>query len=211
MPTSQSALRAAALAASALAVFAAFQDPEQPVQEPAAPQAAPADVESVDAIVTALYDVISGPAGQKRDWDRLRSLFHEEARMLPLGPVRGSKGVAPSLLLPEDYVRRAGPSLEKNGFYEQEIHRRVERFGHLAHVFTSYEARATLDDEKPMFRGVNAIELVRSGGRWWITSLAWEQEREAGEWPARYRRDAEFDARLAPEQYDENERPLSDR
>ncbi len=39
------------------------------------PTAKPSDVESVDAILKALYDVISGPAGQKRDWDRFRSLF----------------------------------------------------------------------------------------------------------------------------------------
>ena len=37
--------------------------------------ARPADVASIDAIMRAVYEVISGPAGQKRDWNRMRSLF----------------------------------------------------------------------------------------------------------------------------------------
>jgi hypothetical protein len=98
-------------------------------QEPPAPPAAKAeDVASPDAIIAAVYDVISGPAGQARDWDRFRSLFMPGARLIPTGP-RPDGGFGHSMLTAEDYVTRAGPGLERDGFFEREIHRVEERFG----------------------------------------------------------------------------------
>lgn len=140
----------------------------------------------VGATVDALYAVISGPAGQKRDWNRLRELFHKDARMVPLVPRRGSDGVAAMLITPEDYIQRSGPSLEKEGFYEQEIHRELQLFGDFAHVWSTYEGRRALDDEQPFLEGINSIQLVRVDGRWQVLSLLWEQAAQAGPIPSRY-------------------------
>lgn len=178
-----------------LAVFAAafpfvVQDPKPTptpaptATPPAAPAAAAADVASADAVVTALYATISGPAGQARDWARLRSLFHRDGRLGAV--VRGPRGMRTMLLTVDDYVVRSGPVLEKDGFYEQELRREVQQFGDLAHVFSTYEGRHALADEQPFLRGINSIQLVREGGRWHLLQILWEQESDAGPIPPQY-------------------------
>jgi len=167
------------------ALLSIAQDPAPPKPPQAPPAAAPADVVSVEALVAALYDVISGPAGQKRDWDRMRSLFHAEAKLVPLVKAKEG-GMRPLHLKVDDYVQRSGPMLERDGFFEQEIARRVDRFGDLAHVFSTYAARRKLDDQEPFLRGINSLQLCRQGGRWWVLQLAWEQEADAGPIPAEY-------------------------
>jgi hypothetical protein len=156
-----------------------------PALDPAPrPEAKPADVASVDAIVAALYDVISGPAGQKRDWDRMRSLFHPEAKLVPV--VKTKDGLRARHLKVEDYVTRSGPMLEKNGFFEQEIARKVETFGDFAHVWSTYESRRSKEDPTPFMRGINSMQLVREQGRWFVLQVLWEQEADAGPIPAQY-------------------------
>ena len=144
----------------------------------------PTDTESADRIVAALYDVISGPAGQARDWNRFRSLFAPGARLVPAAP--RPDGSAPPALSPDDYVQRASERLQKNGFFEKEIARRAESFGTIAHVFSTYESRRALADEKPMARGINSIQLLKHAGRWWIVTVLWDQERPDNGIPAKY-------------------------
>ncbi len=188
-------LRPLLVAATTLAgVLAVPQDPKPTapaVPPPAAaatakssPAAAAADVASVDAIVGALYAVISGAAGEQRDWDRMRSLFHPDARLVPI--VKGRGGMQTRVLTVDDYVVRSGPLLERDGFFEQEIAREVEAFGDFAHVWSTYEARRALADERPFLRGINSIQLVRQGGRWHVLQILWEQEADAGPIPASY-------------------------
>lgn len=138
-----------------------------------APTASQADVASIDAIVNALYDAISGPAGKPRDWNRLRSLFLPEARMMPVGR-RPSGEVRMRMMGVNDYVATSAPLIEKNGFTERELARREERFGNIAHVFSTYEARTEL--EPIHLRGINSIQLMFDGKRWWIVSLMWQAE-----------------------------------
>lgn len=147
----------------------------------AAPAAAAEDVASIDAVVAALYASISGPAGQKRDWARVRSLFHRHHKMLPV--VRGKGGMQTLALTVDDYMQRAAAMLERDGFFEQEVHRHVLQFGDLAHVWSTYEGRRALADKEPFLRGINSIQLVREGGRWWVLQIAWEQEVDAGPIP----------------------------
>src|SRR4051794_7953028 len=82
------------------------------------------DVGSIDAIVSAVYDVISGPKGRPRDWDRMRGLFVPGARLIPCLP-RGADGkVAIRNMSVEDYIARSGPILEEKGFNERQVARR---------------------------------------------------------------------------------------
>jgi hypothetical protein len=162
------------------------QDPQPAAAKPAAPAARPADVASVDAILAALYDAISGPAGQKRDWDRMRSLFHPDARLVPMVKGRDGSGMHTMVLAVDDYVQRSGPFLEQNGFFEQEIARKVDAFGDFAHVFSTYEGRKAKADAAPFLRGINSIQLVRQHDRWWVLQILWEQEHDAGPIPAQY-------------------------
>lgn len=150
-----------------------------------APAARPADVSSMDAIIAALYDVISGPAGQKRDWDRFRSLFAPGARLMPTGKDPAGKG---RLIVwsPDEYVERAGASLESGGFFESELGRVVERYGNVYHAFSAYDSKRTLADPKPFARGINSIQMFDDGSRWWIVSILWESETPANPIPAKY-------------------------
>ena len=114
----------------------------------AMPQADSADVASPEAIVAAAYDVISGPAGP-RDWDRFRSLFGEGARLIPTGCNPETKACGARVLSPDDYVQTAGAYFNDNGFFERGIHNEVERYGLIAHVFSTYESRHAADDAEP--------------------------------------------------------------
>jgi hypothetical protein len=86
-------------------------------------------------------------------------------------------------LTPEDYVTRSGPYLKSNGFFEKEIGHKTEIYGPIAHVFTSYESRHLLADEKPFERGINGLQLTFDGDRWWIQSITWAGEETAGPIP----------------------------
>ena len=116
--------------------------------------AAAKDVESVDAIIAALYNVISGPAGEARNWNRMRSLFLSEGKLVATA-VRPTGEVVKRVLTVEEYINSNGPVLEKNGFFEKEIHRKQEVYGHIAHCFSTYEARRTAADAEPFMRGIN--------------------------------------------------------
>jgi len=147
-------------------------------QTPAAtPQATPADVASADAIVAALYDVISGPAGKKRDWNRMRSLFIPQGRLIPIVP-RKEGGFGARVLSVEDYVNGSGNYLETNGFFEREVSHKDERYENLVHRFSAYESRHKADDATPFARGTNSIQLMFDGSRWWVITVAWDSEKK---------------------------------
>lgn len=149
-----------------------------------APPADPSDVESVDAIMTAVYDVISGAAGEPRDWDRMRSLFLPEARLIPsfTNPA-GAIGI--QFLSLDDWIDQATGWFAENAFYELEIHRVEERFGHIAHAFSTYESLSEPGGE-PFQRGINSFQLLYDGARWWIVNIYWQAETAAEPIPATY-------------------------
>lgn len=151
----------------------------------APPAANPKDVASIDAILNALYDVISGPAGQQRDWNRLRSLFLPGARLIPTG-TRPNGETGARVLDVEDYIAQAGPYLEKNGFFEREIARRTDSFGNIAQVFSAYDSRHKADDAKPFSRGINSIQLTFNDNRWWVVTIFWDAERPDNPIPKKY-------------------------
>lgn len=177
-----------ARAAAAAAVDRARREAEQAAANAspdAWPEADPADVASIDALMTALYDVISGPAGQPRDWDRMASLFHPtQGRLTAVGP-RADGGVGALAMSPAEYRARAAPLFERQGFVEAELARVEERFGPMAHVFSTYETRESADSDV-LQRGINSLQLLFDGERWSILSIAWSAESPAQPIPARY-------------------------
>jgi hypothetical protein len=140
--------------------------------------ASPSHVASIDAIIKALYDGISGRAGEKRDWDFERSLYYPGARLIPTAMKPGSERTEPepNLLDVEGFIARVQPYFEKNGFYEYEVARVTEQFGQIAHVWSTYESKHSIDDPEPFMRGINSIQLFHDGSRWWIVSIYWQQE-----------------------------------
>ncbi|NML20026.1 hypothetical protein HHL16_04030 [Pseudoflavitalea sp. G-6-1-2] len=148
----------------------------------------PKDVGSMDGILTALYDVISGPAGQKRNWDRFRTLFIPEARMIPIGK-RADGNTGKKVMSIEDYINSSSPILEKMGFFETELHRKVETFGGVVHVFSTYESRKMKEDPAPFMRGINSIQLWNDGKRWWVVTIYWQNETPQLPIPEKYLKD----------------------
>ena len=162
--------------------------PQAPVADPFAnvPAARPADVASVDAIVTAVYAVISGDKGVERDWNRFRSLFYPGARMLPTGKSARTGKINARITSPEEYIKGNETFLEAEGFHEQEISRHIDSFGNIVQVFSAYEARHTLKDEKPFLRGINSMQLFNDGNRWWVMTIAWSPETPEHPLPKQY-------------------------
>ncbi|MBU1346634.1 MAG: hypothetical protein KKA16_06740 [Alphaproteobacteria bacterium] len=176
-PILLAAVFALGLAAPALA--------QSPTPAPVATSASYAeDVASADAIVTALYASISGDAGVPRDWDRFRNLFHPSARLSPIGgPPEGPATV--TVFTPDEYIARAEPFLLR-GFHEVETADRVETFGHMTHVFSTYDSRHAASDAAPFARGINSIQLFDDGQRWWVLSVYWQAETPTIPLPAKY-------------------------
>jgi hypothetical protein len=132
-----------------------------------------------------VYDVISGPAGKKRDWDRMRSLFVSGARLIPTAP-RQTGGYGSRVLTIDEYIERASGFFEKEGFYEKEVARKTEQFGQVAHAFSTYESRHAPDDAKPFQRGINSIQLMNDGKRWWVVTIFWQGEDDKNPLPEKY-------------------------
>jgi hypothetical protein len=149
-------------------------------------EAEPADVSTLDGIMKAVYDVISGEAGKARDWDRFRSLFHKDARLIPTGKNPQTGVISARVLSPEEYIRRSEPFLVQEGFFEREIARRVETYGNIVHVFSTYESRHTAGDKTPFARGINSFQLFNDGTRWWIITIFWEAETKENPIPKKY-------------------------
>jgi hypothetical protein len=146
------------------------------------PLAHAADTDSIDSIMKAVYEVISGPAGT-RDWVRFKGLFADGARLIP---VRSTpQGPTPVVWTPDEYAQHAGATFEKTAFYESEIARRLETFGNIAHAFSTYESRHA-PGEKPFARGINSFLLVKSGDAWKVMTISWDSERPGNPIPEKY-------------------------
>jgi hypothetical protein len=142
-------------------------------------------VGSVDAIIEALYASISGPLGQPRDRDRFESLFAPDARLIP------TSGDAPggyTAMSPAEYWDQAEGILMSMGFTEAEIGRVTETFGRVTHAFSTYESYR--EDEgapdTPFARGINSIQILEAGDRYWIMTVMWDSERPGNPIPGRY-------------------------
>jgi len=160
-----------------MATMALAQEDEAP------PEARANDVASIDAMIATLYEVISGPAGD-RDWDRFRSLFAPGARLIP---TRGKEegGAEARVSTVEGYVQGSGRYFKENPFYESEIARTTESFGNITHAFSTYETRRA-PGEAPFGRGINSIQLLKDGDRWWIVTIFWDNESPEKPIPGKY-------------------------
>ncbi len=162
------------LAQMAMATSAIAQAPAAHVDVPTQP-ARTEDVATIDGIVKAYYDVITGPAGQPRQWGRDRTLYWPGIRFFSAGAKKDGTPVV-NVLTHQQYVDATNAGFVKNGFDEHEIHRTIDRVGNIAHVMSTYETRRIAGGPVTA-RGVNSIDLYWDGARWWITAASWDDER----------------------------------
>lgn len=148
--------------------------------EASVPTPRPSDVASVDGIMKAIYASISGPAGN-RSLDRFRSLMLPAARLTDSIIDEHGK-LAVEQWSVDQFIAEAQPIFAKDPFYEQGLVNRVQRFGNIAQVFSSYASRSDPKGE-PFQRGINSMQLMFDGKRWWVVSILWDTERPGNALP----------------------------
>jgi len=134
----------------------------------------PEDVSTLDGIVKAFYETISGPAGKPRQWARDRTLYIDGVRFVSTSKPDGK--IVVRVMDHQAYVDSVNDYFVRQGFFESEIGRVTRTFGNITHVFSAYESRRT-PDGPVTGRGVNSIELFHDGKRWWIAAATWDDER----------------------------------
>lgn len=140
---------------------------------------------TIDATIETLYSVISGEKGEARDWKLFKYLLHKDAKLIPSGNNRQSV-VGVRYLTPDEYIATSGKWLLENGFFEKEIGRKTEQFGNMAHIFSTYESFRSASETKPFMRGINSIQLLYDGSRWWILNIFWQGETPKQSIPKKY-------------------------
>jgi hypothetical protein len=154
------------------------------------PKAKPEDVKSPEAILAAVYSAISGAKGQPRDWDRMRSLFIPDARLIPsVAPPAATDAPAHAdaiALTIDGYIARSSARMTSDGFFEHSIHNETEQFGNIVQVWSTYESRHNADDPTPFARGINSFQLLKDGDRYWVVNIFWDSESPTKPIPAKY-------------------------
>jgi hypothetical protein len=151
----------------------------------------PGDVDTVDHVIASLYDVVSGPAGQ-RDWNSFRALFLPDGRIGEIVPERAATTDAPArkddaiFLTPDMFAQQNDSYFKTHGFFEHSIALRIEEFGNLVEVWSTGEKRDAKDDAQPFARGIDSFQIVHAHGRFWIASLLYDNERPGLTLPAKY-------------------------
>jgi hypothetical protein len=141
------------------------------------------EVASPEALVAAVYAAISGPAGE-RDWAHFRTLFLPDARFTRTRPQPDGTRSVTSMSV-DDFINTAGDYFKKEGFYESAVVNRVFGYGRMVDVLSSYESRHALG-EKPFARGTNSMQMISDGKRWWMVSIAWDDERADNPMPKEF-------------------------
>ena len=141
------------------------------------------DVKSTDAIITALYDVISGDAGAPRNWERFKNLFVPEAKLIPTNKNKEGNFTYRAIT-PDEYVPMF-TSRVTTGFFERELHQVTEQYGTIAHVFSTYETKEKKDGPVTN-RGINSIQLYYDGARYYVVNIFWCAESLGFNLPEKY-------------------------
>jgi hypothetical protein len=152
-------------------------------QNGGATNAHPEDVVEPSAVVRASYVAISGPPGQTLNLDRFRSLFMPQAQLVSVN-IKDGKGAARVMTL-QEFTEMVSAGIGKDGHVEREIAQRVDVYGNIANVWSSYESRKTPIDPQ-VTRGINSIQLMYDGKRWWISGAQWQHETAEAPIPAKY-------------------------
>jgi hypothetical protein len=140
-----------------------------------------ADVSTIDGIMKATYEVVSGEAGAKRQWERDLSLHNPNA--IYCFPLENSEGKLQQTIMPiKDFHKETDAMVLETAFYESEINREVRVFGNIAHVWSTYETRLEKNGAVAR-RGINSIQLYYNEGRWWILSWTFDKESEGRKIP----------------------------
>ena len=153
------------------------------------PKANPADVATIESTVRAFYDAISTPAGGRLNRDRLRSLFVPAGRIVAGRAPNSGQAADVIFLSPDEYAAISDAHTVSKGFFDHNLANHIERFGAMAHVYSTYESRFDRESTKPVARGIKSIELLNSDNRWYIVQVYYDLERPDNPIPDHYLQD----------------------
>lgn len=155
--------------AGALGGRALAQAPDAGCPLPAEPEGIPA---ALDAAISGFAD---------KDRACMKALFTPDARLLfvSLG-TDGAAGFRLETL--DDWIARVG-ARGHAVLEEKQLKSRIERYGGIAHVWSSYTLRS---DGKQVARGINSIQAIRDAGGWRITSILVQAESATTPLPGKY-------------------------
>lgn len=142
------------------------------------------NVSTLDGIIKAYYDVVTVEKGEKPSYERDSLLHWPGALVGSAGVGKNGKPVFHSMSL-KRFHELSDPGLERDGFYEKEISRKVEQFGSIYHVWSTYESR-NKQGGPVIERGINSIELYNDGFRFWILGWFFDSERKSNPIPKGY-------------------------
>jgi hypothetical protein len=115
--------------------------------------------------------------------DSLPSLFTNDGRLI------ANFGKNPLVFTAAQYVESIRSSIRSGQLHslrERELLRKVDVFGKIAHVLSTYELSMMNKEGKIVRKGLNSIQLVKQGGQWLICSLIWDRETSDLKLPAEY-------------------------
>jgi hypothetical protein len=141
------------------------------------------DVATIDGIMKATYEAVSGAAGEKRQWERDLSL-HDPKAVYSFRDSSNGKFTQEMMSLKE-FHSETDTMVATTAFYEKEINREVRIYGNIAHVWSTYETRL-IKDGPVAARGINSVQLYFMDDRWWIFSWSFDREKLAGKIPASF-------------------------
>ena len=139
-------------------------------------------VQTIDSIIKATYDSMSGEPGDQRDWELYRFLYHPNGQMIRYENDFIDGELRPQYMSPDDFVNSIGKwiaTVRKTGFYEREIHRITKVYGNTAHVWStceSFHSKNDMKENKPYVRNVHSVQLAYYRERWWVLSMYWSRE-----------------------------------
>ena len=166
------------IAAVVLPVALCAQDPT-PQATPAAPACLIAT--TLEQLPQAIDEAVSGPAGKDRTC--MRQILLPEARLIPVA-IAADGSATPHVLTVEGWIE----AVRKRGdmvFYERQVKIKSEVYGHVAHLWSTYEVRPT-PDGKATVRGINSIQAVYDGKQWRVMEILWQAETAAEPVPEKY-------------------------
>lgn len=141
------------------------------------------DVTTIDNIMYAIYDVISGSADEPRDWERFHYLFAKDAKLIPTGKNPADSTIVYRYWSPEDYQKMF--TANRTSFFERELHRETQAFGNIVHVFSTYETK-TEKNGPVVNRGINSFQIFKGKDRYYIMNIFWSAESDGYTLPEKY-------------------------
>lgn len=133
------------------------------------------DKQAIDALTIAFFGLFSNRDGKRSELGVLYELCLREAVIIK------TCAEAPTIYNLREFIEPRARLLNEGSlreFFEEELAERTEIFGNVAQRFCSYRKSGLLDGQPFEAKGMKCLQFVKSSGRWLISAVAWDDERD---------------------------------